>query len=177
MAAVIPHRYELRSVDKLEPHPGNPNRGQVEEIGDSIDAIGFFGAVVVQESSGRILIGEHRWRAAKNAGIADLPCLVTDCTDDVAVKIMIADNHFARLGVWDEDALIALLTEMGGGDEDLRGSGMTADDLVSLIARQAEGLPPGFEHLVPREAAEDDDGGHTVTCPSCGAEFVFGAKQ
>jgi hypothetical protein len=175
MASVIPHRYELRSVDKLAPHPDNPNRGQVEEIADSIDAIGFFGAVVVQASTGRILIGEHRWRAAKDAGIADLPCLVTDCTDDVARKIMIADNHFARLGVWDEDALITLLTEMADGDDGMRGSGMTADDLVTLVARQTEGLPAGFEHLVPREPG-DDAPGRMVTCPQCGHEFEIGER-
>jgi hypothetical protein len=175
MASVIPQRYAFRKLAELVPHPDNPNRGEVADIAESIEAIGFFGVVVVQKSTQRILIGEHRWRAAQDAGLVELPVVETDCNDDVAMKIMLADNYFARLAVWDEDALIAVLTAMneGGGTE---GSGFTADDLAALVARQAEGLPEGFRHLTPRDPGYGEGGDRMVVCPNCGTEFQAGGR-
>jgi ParB-like chromosome segregation protein Spo0J len=179
MAAVIPHRYEQRNVDQLEPHPDNPNRGDPDAVGESIESIGFFGVVLVQESTGRILAGEHRWRAAQAHGIPALPVIAVDCDDETARKILLADNHFARLAVWDEDALTALLATMAADDGGLAGSGFNGDDLAVLLARQAEGLPEGFRHLVPGETGGDghhgDDAG-MVTCPNCGHEFAPGGE-
>lgn len=179
MAAVIPHHYEQRSVAELSPHPDNPNVGDPGAIGESIESIGFFGVVLVQESTGRILAGEHRWRAAQAAGMGELPVIAVDCDDDLARKILLADNHFARLAVWDEDALAALLASMVATDEGLAGSGFTEDDLAVLLARQAEGLPEGFRHLVPGAPAVDGHGNGpaTVTCPNCGHEFAPGGGE
>lgn len=179
MAAVIPHRYEQRSVADLRPHPDNPNVGDPAAIGESIESIGFFGVVLVQQSTGRILAGEHRWHAAQAHGIRDLPVIAVDCDDDTARKILLADNHFARLAAWDEDALTALLASMAATEEGLAGSGFTGDDLAVLLARQAEGLPEGFRHLVPGAPAVDGHGNGPayVTCPNCGHEFAPGGEE
>lgn len=181
-AELVPHRYEVRSVDALLPHPDNPNRGDPDMIADSIGDLGFFGAVLVQESTGRIIAGEHRWRAAKLAGLAEVPVLVLDADDDLTRKILLSDNQYARLAAWDEDALAALLLDMTG---DMNGGGVggfSADEVAGILARQAEGLPEGFKHLVPLdpEAAggdghqgDDPAGEQPVKCPQCGHEFTF----
>jgi ParB-like chromosome segregation protein Spo0J len=169
MATVISHRYATRRALDLVPHPDNPNEGDVDGIGESIEAIGFFGVVLVQASTGRILAGEHRWRAAQAAGLDELPVIEVDCDDDTARKILLADNAFARLAVWNEDALTALLVDMTSGGGDLIATGFTADDLASMLAKQAEGLPPGFEHLTPRDG--DEATPRTVTCPNCGHQW------
>ena len=72
-AALASQKYQLTPVDQLTPHPENPNRGDVEGIGESVVENGFFGAVLAQRSSGHILAGEHRWRAAKAKGLQKVP--------------------------------------------------------------------------------------------------------
>lgn len=65
---LLPQRYEMRAVDSLQPHPQNANEGDVGAIVESIDENGFFGAVLVQASTGRILAGKHRWASAIERG-------------------------------------------------------------------------------------------------------------
>ena len=137
-AELVPHRYEVRSVDALLPHPDNPNRGDPDMIAGSIEDLGFFGAVLVQESTGRIIAGEHRWRAAKLAGLTEVPVLVLDADDALTRKILLSDNQYARLAAWDEDALAALLLDMTG---DMNGGGSAGSALTRW---------PGFSRARPR---------------------------
>jgi len=115
------------------PHSENPNRGDADAIAESIEANGFFGAILVHEATGRILAGEHRWRAARAAGLTELPALLLDCDDATARRVLLADNQFARLGTWDEDALTALLGDLAVTADGLAGTGFTDDDLARLL--------------------------------------------
>ena len=65
-AGLVPLPCEVRSVGALL-LPANSRPRQPNMIAGSIEDLGFFGAVLVQESTGRIIAGEHRWRAAKLA--------------------------------------------------------------------------------------------------------------
>jgi ParB-like chromosome segregation protein Spo0J len=51
-------------VKKIIPHPKNARRGNISKIQDSIRHHGFLGALVVQKSTGHILVGNHRYKAA-----------------------------------------------------------------------------------------------------------------
>ena len=135
MAEVLPHRYELLPVGQLSPHPENPNEGDVEAIMESIDALGFYGAVMVHGPTGHIIAGEHRWKAAKADGLAELPCLIYDVDEATARKMMTGDNAFARLGRWNVAKLSALLQGFG---HDLRGSGFTESDVLIAEAGAAD---------------------------------------
>lgn len=115
-------------IDQLEPHPDNPRRGDVEAIGESIDAHGFYGAVLVQESRGRIIAGEHRWKAAQAKGMTKLPVVLIDCDDDEAKRIMLADNKLADSAGYDDAALAALLKSL----DDFDGTGYNDEDLERL---------------------------------------------
>lgn len=131
---LVPHRYALLRTGEVRPHPENPNRGDVGAIGESIDATGFWGALLVQESTGRILAGEHRWKAAKARGLEELPALVLDVDDDTARRILLADNAYAAMGVMDPGALVSLLGELSLEPGALTGTGYTAEDLAKLLA-------------------------------------------
>lgn len=61
---VINQSTETVALDALRPHPRNPRQGNIGAIHDSITANGFYGQVVAQKSTGFILAGNHRWRAA-----------------------------------------------------------------------------------------------------------------
>lgn len=61
-------KLELVDIDSLEPHPENPNQGDIGTICDLIVHNGWFGQTLVQTREGlpdRVFVGEHRWRALK----------------------------------------------------------------------------------------------------------------
>lgn len=115
-------------IDDLEPHPDNPNRGDVDTIAESIDAHGFYGAVMVQESRKRIIAGEHRWRAARQEGMTKLPVILVDCDDEEALRIMLVDNRSAEKSQRDDQILATILNGM----TDLTGTGYDDDDMKRL---------------------------------------------
>lgn len=133
MPELVKQKYRKLAVDEIRPHPDNPRQGDVGAISESIEAQGFYGAVLVQESTGYILAGSHRWRAAQFAGIKDLPALVLDVDDRTASRILVADNKTSDLASYDVDQLAKLLTEMDA-DGGLAGTGFDTSELDSMLA-------------------------------------------
>lgn len=146
-------------VAKLIEHPENPRRGNVGLIGESIAVNGFYGTVVVQESTNRIIVGNHRARAAVNAGMETLPVMVLDIDDEQATRIMLADNRTNDVAFYDDASLAALLESLEG---DLAGTGFNNEDLELLLARvesiQPEEPPPADgPWLAPKERVQAGD--------------------
>jgi hypothetical protein len=63
-AGAITQEYAMVPVDSLETHPRNVNQSDIGAIYESIGANGFYGTIVAQRSTGRILGGNHRYQAA-----------------------------------------------------------------------------------------------------------------
>jgi ParB-like chromosome segregation protein Spo0J len=57
----------------LRTHPRNVNHGDLGAILESIDANGFYGAIVAQRSTGYILAGNHRYMALREQNAAMVP--------------------------------------------------------------------------------------------------------
>lgn len=150
----IKQEYRVVPIDSLEPHPKNPNKGDVGVIEESIEANGFYGAVVVQEIGGRrkklrILVGEHRWRAARRKGATEIPVIVKDVDDATAMRIMLVDNESARQATYDEDMLAELLRSL----DTLDGTGFDLGFLEEIEARREQEEDTDPE---PGEGSEDD---------------------
>lgn len=124
-------QYDIVSVDELTTHPDNARRGDVDAIADSIDAHGFYGACIVQRSTGFVVVGNHRLLAARQRHIAKLPVIFIDVDDDEARRIMLVDNRSNDVAAYDDNALVALLQSLDG---DLLGTGFDDDDLAELLA-------------------------------------------
>lgn len=143
----IDQEYEIVRIDgdddPLKEHPRNPNQGDVEVIDESIDENGWYGACVVQRSTGYILAGSHRYRVAKKKGAREIPVIWKDVDDDTAIKIMLVDNKSTRDGEIDE----AILEELLSGLETLDGTGY-------LFASAQEKLEANGD--APPAAAVDD---------------------
>lgn len=110
---MVQQEYEVVPIDDIHPHPDNPNRGDVELIGESIDVNGWYGAVIVQRSTGRILAGNHRWAAARDKGATEIPVIYKDVDDVVALRILLADNETARAATIDTDQVSSILRRLG----------------------------------------------------------------
>lgn len=136
-------------VDRLTEHPENPRRGDVAAIEASLDAHGFYGAVIAQRSSGRIIAGNHRYRAAVARGAETVPVIWLDVDDDQARRILLVDNRTSDLGGYDDDTLADLLTDLTHTDLGLAGTGWTEADLVDLLAEEPP-RPPDNPSLADR---------------------------
>jgi len=129
-------KFEKVEIGKLRAHPRNPRNGNTEAIKESIEVNGFYGAVIAQKSTGYILAGNHRWRAAKEAGSTHVPVAWIDVEEEHATRIMLADNRTNDMASYNESELASLLTELSesiGFD----GTGYTAADLDLLL----DGIP------------------------------------
>lgn len=124
--------YEVVPIGKLEEHPKNPRRGVVEAIEKSIDINGWYGAVIAQKSTGYILAGNHRYRAAKKQGAKEIPVIWREVDDETAIRILLADNRTADLGTYDED----VLEDIMAGLETLDGTGYDIE--LEAIVEQEE---------------------------------------
>lgn len=120
-------------VSSIQEHPANPNFGDVGAISESLDAHGFYGAVIVQRSTSYILAGNHRHRAAAMKGAATVPGFWLDVDDDTASRILVVDNRTTHLATFDEEALVKLLASVATTSRGLAGTGYDGDDLQDLV--------------------------------------------
>lgn len=68
---------------------------KLDELTQSIASQGVIQPLVVREVSGskfEIIAGERRWRAAKQAGLDEVPVVVRDIDDQVALAIALIEN-------------------------------------------------------------------------------------
>ena len=147
--------YVELAVGDLEPHPLNPRRGDVEAIQESIEVNGFFGAVIAQTPRGRkkrhrIIAGEHRWRAAKEQGMTDVPVLALDVDDATAIRMMVADNRTSDQAGYALRELADVLSNM----ESLVGTGYSVPQLADLQNQRAR---PDLDDLLKQPGGDDDD--------------------
>lgn len=103
-------------------------------ISQLIEANGFAGAVLAQESTGLLIDGEHRWRAALAEGMTGLPVLWLDISDDTRDRLLASLNESTRRGINDEAKLVALLTGLAQTPRGLTGTAYDGDDLDALIS-------------------------------------------
>lgn len=130
----VQQRFIVARVDELQPHPQNPNRGNVGAISESIDANGFYGVVGYQRSTKRILFGNHRYEAAKLNGAVEIPALEIDVDDDAALRILLVDNRSATFAENDDELLADILQHLATTATELTGTGFTAEYLDELLA-------------------------------------------
>lgn len=83
--SVKPSRFQPRRVF---------DQTALERLADSITSTGMMQPVIVRSSSGgyELVAGERRWRAATMAGLATVPAIVRDLSDEQAAEWAIIEN-------------------------------------------------------------------------------------
>lgn len=153
-------------VGELQPHPRNPRRGDLDAIRRSINANGFYGAIVAQRSTGFIFAGNHRFQAALAEGARRVPVLWLDVDDEKALRILLADNRTSDLARNDDEQLSALLREILEDSGSLAGTGYQPAGLEKLLASlgdvepipaedQTEELSVQFQVIVTCQSEEE----------------------
>lgn len=70
------------------------NEEKIEELAESIKEHGIIQPIVVRKKNEgyEIVAGERRWRAARKAGLSEVPCLIRELTDEQNMLIAIIEN-------------------------------------------------------------------------------------
>lgn len=89
---------KMLKISQIEPNREQPRRNFEEdallELADSIKQYGVLMPLLVQKKGDyyEIIAGERRWRAAKLAGIKEVPVIIKDYTKQEVVEIALIEN-------------------------------------------------------------------------------------
>lgn len=89
---------QMMKLSKIEPNREQPRKHFEEdallELADSIKKFGIIQPLVVQKKDDyyEIIAGERRWRAAKLAGLKEVPVIIKEFTKQEAVEISLIEN-------------------------------------------------------------------------------------
>ena len=136
-------------VDQVVPNPNQPrvhfDEAALGDLADSIAQIGVLQPVLVRrvDDGFQLIAGERRWRAARRAGLTEIPAIVRDSDDVAAVEEALVENlHRADLTALEEAAAYLQLIE------DFH---LTHDDVAKRVGKSRSavtntlrlmGLPP-----------------------------------
>lgn len=91
------------SVSFVDIHEIKPNKDQprkdfseakIEELAKSIEEHGIIQPIILRRSNNgyEIVAGERRWRAARKAGLKEVPCLIKELTDEQNALLALIEN-------------------------------------------------------------------------------------
>lgn len=139
--------FQTIPLKKLRNAERNPRRGAVAEVIESLREFGQHRPMVVQASTGQVIVGNHLLMAARTLGWDTGDCYVVDDDDKKALRRAIADNAVGDKAGWDDDELGEVMREIGpvpGFDE---------ADVEKIVAKitpeEVEKAEPTYP-LVPR---------------------------
>ena len=88
----------LVKITKVEPNREQPRKNfdedALQELADSIKQFGLLQPILVQNRKDyyEIIAGERRWRAAKLAGLKEVPVIIRNYTEQEIVEISLIEN-------------------------------------------------------------------------------------
>lgn len=89
---------QLVKITKVEPNREQPRKNfdedALQELADSIKQFGLLQPILVQDRKTyyEIIAGERRWRAAKLAGLKEVPVIIKSFTEQEIVEIALIEN-------------------------------------------------------------------------------------
>ena len=155
-------RIEQWPVGRLKPYERNPRKNDkaVPRMVASIAEFGF-AVPVLALSSGEVIDGHLRLKAAVEAKLASVPVIICDRWTDAQVKAFrLLANRSVAWAEWDMDALELEFGELKALDFDLSLTGFDAVDFGDFS---------GIEQKEYNENAADDV--KYIDCPACGHHF------
>ncbi len=109
--ALIPQRLEsetfdvnsnnivnMINIDEIKPNENQPrkhfDKEKIKCLEESISSHGIVHPIIVRKikKGYEIVAGERRWRAAKNANIKEIPCVVRDLNDEKLMVLSLIEN-------------------------------------------------------------------------------------
>lgn len=121
-------------ITQIEPNKAQPrtdfDEKKIEELADSIREYGLIQPIVVKLNKNgyyTIIAGERRWRAARKAGLKEVPAVIKDVSEQTEKEITLIEN------IQRED--LNALEEAAGIKELMDVYGLTQEDVAKKIGR------------------------------------------
>lgn len=90
--------YQILSISQIDANPNQPrtsfNDETIGELADSIREVGVVQPVLVRRAGSRfeLVAGERRLRAARMAGLNDIPALIREADDGESLELALIEN-------------------------------------------------------------------------------------
>jgi len=91
--------FEYIPLRRIEPRQEQPRtvfeQEKIDELSDSIREHGVLSPLIVRALDGgyyQIIAGERRWRAARAAGLTEIPVRIVDADDKMALELAMVEN-------------------------------------------------------------------------------------
>lgn len=140
----MPLRLEWLDADMLDENPSNWRthpEGQMQALDEVISEVGWAGALLFNEASGRLIDGHAR----KNLGReGKVPVLIGSWTEEQEKKILATLDPLAGLAEADKGKLDALLQEVKGSK--------AIDEMLSSLAKKS-----GLDYGLPEPGKGGDE--------------------
>lgn len=181
-------------LSELQPAPRNPKGHDDEGIGASLDEFGYVEPIVMDERTGRLVVGHGRWEnlLAKVAAGEDPPEGIEvegaewmipvmrgwSSRDDAhAEAYLVASNHLTTKGGWIVEPLAEMLTDLAEHDL-LDVTGFRSSDLEEMLEALRDDEPepepdpePDVDEVPADPVTQRGDvwvmGPHRVMCGDC----------
>jgi len=98
IAAISGPAPTILPVDAIQPNPMQPRvvfqHDRLEELAASIRVNGIIQPLIVRRHEGQyqLIAGERRWRAAKLAGLKDVPVVLQEIADPLLLELALIEN-------------------------------------------------------------------------------------
>jgi hypothetical protein len=166
----MPLRLEWRSPQELAENPANWRlhpESQTTALTDVIAEVGWAGACLYNEVSGRLIDGHARRKLALEQGCELVPVLVGSWTEEQERKILATLDPLSAMAEADGPALAALLADVSTGSPALQA-------MLSELAEKAGVIPyTGTGDVSAPEdfKSYDEDIPTEHQCPRCGYKW------
>ena len=139
---------QLVPIEKLVPYVNNARTHSPEQINklrSSLREFGFINPVIIDRDFG-VIAGHGRILAAKEEGIAEVPCVFADHLTEAQKKAyIIADNRMALDAGWDEELLRVEIEALQAEAFDLSLTGFDEKELSDLFKDEADVQEDDFD--------------------------------
>ena len=139
---------QLVPIGKLVPYVNNARTHSPEQINklrSSLREFGFINPVIIDRDFG-VIAGHGRILAAKEEGIAEVPCVFADHLTEAQKKAyIIADNRMAMDAGWDEELLRVEIEALQAQAFDLSLTGFDEKELSDLFKDDADVQEDDFD--------------------------------
>ena len=125
------------------------NDSAVDKLSKLIESHGFINPVIATKDN-IIRAGHTRVKAAKKAGLKEVPVILIDMDEKQAQAFAIADNKSSEWAEWDFTKLKDLIEELDDGQFDLELTGFDTQEIENLMT-----FVPEVEQL--ESGGEEDD--------------------
>lgn len=165
-------------VSDITPYWNNPRKNEkvVRALIKAIPIVGFNVPILVDKDK-VIIKGHSRFNAAKELGLTEVPCIISDASDKQNKTDRVYDNAISELAEWDLDKLSLEVRDLDFNIQEI-------DDNIAKMNIYSD---TNAENIYGESVTEDDfklktddpkqDRLIKYVCPKCGEEILVSRNE